>query len=138
MIMFTDADLIHSYSRADALADGVLIDISHPADDAGFTIPVAVTAAAWADSVAWDSATEAAKPCDTGQDEHGRLWDVVWMARLAIRRAAPAPRDRLDFDLFRVPATGRGLRPSRVTLVAVIGPGDDGSPVVTIMLPWED
>jgi hypothetical protein len=45
--MFDNADLIHRYSRADAIRDGVLIDVSAAARDAGFLYPVSLTAAAW-------------------------------------------------------------------------------------------
>jgi len=51
--MFEDADLIHSYTRAEALADGTLIDVSETAREAGFRVPVALTRAAWFDCVAW-------------------------------------------------------------------------------------
>ena len=34
--MFDKADLIHAYTRADALGDGVLIDVSQTAREAGF------------------------------------------------------------------------------------------------------
>jgi hypothetical protein len=40
--------LISRYTRAEAIADGVLIDVSERAREAGFTVPVAVTAAVWA------------------------------------------------------------------------------------------
>ena len=73
--------LIHAYTRADALADGSLVDVTTVAREAGFTVPVAVTRAVWLDCVAW---------ADDGgacQDEAGRLWDVLWMARFAARRA---------------------------------------------------
>ena len=43
--MFEKADLIHSYTRAEAIADGVLIDVSATAREAGFKYPVALTAA---------------------------------------------------------------------------------------------
>lgn len=46
--MFEESDLIHRYTRAEALRDGVLIDVSQTARDAGFRYPVALTAAAWA------------------------------------------------------------------------------------------
>lgn len=47
-------NLIDAYTRADAHADGQLIEIPEPiAREAGFAIPVSVTAAAWADCVAW-------------------------------------------------------------------------------------
>src|SRR4051794_4558851 len=37
-------EVIFAYTRADALADGVLIDVTDTAKEAGFRIPVAVTA----------------------------------------------------------------------------------------------
>lgn len=36
-----------------AIADGTLIDVTTEARDAGFKVPVAVTAAVWAEVVAW-------------------------------------------------------------------------------------
>ena len=132
--LFSDADLIHSYSRAQAIEDGVLVDVSEPARDAGFTVPVAITRAVWADCVEWTEETDSRK--NTIQDEDGRLWDVVFMARLACRARGDSPR-RL-FELYRVPVEGRGVRPRRVTLAIHIGPGVSGEPVVTIMLPHED
>ena len=41
-------DVIFTYTRAQALADGVLIDAGALAQEAGFRLPVAITAAAWA------------------------------------------------------------------------------------------
>lgn len=124
---------IHTYTRAHAIADGVLVDVSATAAEAGFGIPVAITRAAWTDCVEW---TEADSRRQTYQDEAGRLWDVLWMAFLAARRAAG--RQRLTYQLYRVPRGGRGVRPRLVSLVLAIGPGDDGEPVVTILLPGED
>ena len=45
---------IDVYTRAQALADGALRDVTDLARDAGFRVPVALTAAAWAEAVAWD------------------------------------------------------------------------------------
>ena len=45
--MFENADLIHQYTRADAIRDGALIDVSATAREAGFKFPVALTAAVW-------------------------------------------------------------------------------------------
>ncbi len=45
--LFTEADILFSYSREDALADGVLIDLSQLASEAGFKFPTAITSAAW-------------------------------------------------------------------------------------------
>ena len=125
-------NLIHSYSRADAIADGVLIDISATAGEAGFRLPVAMTRAAWDDCVAWD---ERDSRRQVGQDETGRLWDVAWMASLAARRGRS---DQVAFELLRVPRGGRGTSPRRAVLHLHMGPGDAGEPVITVMLPGED
>jgi hypothetical protein len=45
--IFESADLIHRYTRADAMRGGVLIDVSASARYEGFEYPVALTAAAW-------------------------------------------------------------------------------------------
>ena len=37
-------DLIFSYTRQQTIDDGVLIDVTDPAAEAGFAVPVAVTA----------------------------------------------------------------------------------------------
>ena len=42
--MFEEADLIVSYSRAEAIRDGVLIDVSARAKLLGYRVPVALTA----------------------------------------------------------------------------------------------
>jgi hypothetical protein len=128
-LLFSDAFVINAYTRAQALDDGALVDVSELARDAGFRVPVALTSAVWADCVAWDQTREVAP-----QDETGRLWDVLSMARIAGRNQINA--DRLTFSVLRI-GSGR-LRPSRVSLALVIGPGDQGEPVITIMQPEED
>jgi hypothetical protein len=76
--MFDDEDLIHRYTRADALRDGVLVDVSQTAREAGFKFPVALTRAAWERCVA-------VPPGVVCQDEAGRLWDLLTMLRFAVR-----------------------------------------------------
>ncbi len=126
-------ETIFSYSRADAITDGVLVDVTAEASETGFRIPVALTAAAWGGCVAWDDADSHRQ---THQGERGRLHDVLWMAFLAAR-AARGSSETL-FSLYRVPRGGRGIKPRLVTLKLTIGPGDAGEPVITIMLPTED
>jgi hypothetical protein len=129
---WADAEVISCYTRAQAIEDGVLVEVpGELARQAGFNRPVAMTAAAWADAVEWTDDTEAAKPTWTAQDETGRLWDVLTMAA----RKAPAGDQRLAFRVLRVPATGRGVRPRLTTLHLVAGTGDSGEPVLTVMLP---
>ena len=121
-------EIIHSYTRADAIRDGVLIDVTDTAREAGFKIPVALTTAVYEDCVRWDEAADAA------QDESGRLWDVLWMAMNAARRGSGG--DRVTFTMLRVkPGTDRA---GQVTLKMIIGPGDTADPVITIMEPGED
>lgn len=121
--------VICAYSRANAIDDGVLVDVSAMAREAGFKFPVALTRAAWEDCVAWDKADNDRKGiCN---DEDGRLWDVLWMARVAVR-ALRDSAERLTVSLLRVPREGRGRRARMVRLTAVIGPGDTPEPVITI------
>jgi hypothetical protein len=126
-------ETIYSYSRAQALDDAVLVDVTNDATEAGFRIPVALTAAAWVDCVKWTTEDNRRQ---TVQDQQGRLWDVLWMAHLAAR-AARGSSETL-FSLYRVPRGGCGIKPRLVTLKLTIGPGDAGEPVATIMLPTED
>ena len=142
--MDTTADLfgdpIHVYTRAQAIEDGMLVDVSTTAREAGLVWPVAMTAAAWADCVAWTEATEARKGY-TGQSESGRLWDVVWMLSLAVRGALRRGMDTstaLFYELVRTPSEGRGVKPRRVALKFITGPDDEGRPCITVMLPSED
>lgn len=128
-------NVISSYSRAEAIVDGVLVDVSELAAEAGLRWPVALTAAAHADAVAWTEEIAAAKP-GALQDETGRLWDVLTMTVFAIRRA-PSGSRRVRVQLQRVPVAGRGTLPRLAELTAVVGPGDTPDPVITIMLPWE-
>ena len=126
--------VISTYTRAQALLDGNLVDAGCMAGEAGFKWPVALTAAAWADCVAWSAADSKAQ---THQDESGRLWDVLFMAAYAIRIAAGCG-DRLIFSLYRVPRDGISTSAVEVSLKLVVGPGDGGEEVITIMLPNED
>ena len=126
--MFENADLIHRYTRADAIRDGVLIDVSATAREAGFKYPVALTAAAWAKCVA-------VPPGVLCQDEAGRLWDVLTMLRLAVRGQGAAPR----CASASTSATTTGSAPRRwCASRPLCGPGDQGEPVITVMLPDED
>lgn len=128
--MSDEWELIHVYTRAMALADGTLIDVTSTAAEAGFKIPVALTSAVYEDCVRWD------KSDPRPQDEAGRLWDVLWMAFNAARRGGDA--QCVNFDVLRIDRAGYGNTPGRVRLVMAVGPGDQGEPVVTIMQPGED
>jgi len=127
-------NVISTYTRAQAIEDGVLVDVGSKAQEAGFKWPVALTAAVWADCVAW---TEADSRKQVYQDESGRLWDVLYMASHAIR-VSKRSGDRLLFQLYRVPRDGHSTEAVLVTLKLIVGPGDAGETVITILLPNED
>lgn len=38
--MFNEDDIVFRYTRDDAIQDGVLVDVSNPAKEAGFSIPL--------------------------------------------------------------------------------------------------
>jgi hypothetical protein len=127
-------EVVYSYSRAQALEDGVLIDVTDTAREAGFRWPVALSAGAWADCVAWSDIDSAKQ---TPQDESGRLWDVVFMAAHAVRTRTGGGAELL-YDLARVPRDGEARQAVVTTLKLIVGPGDGGEPVVTILPPDED
>ena len=110
-------EVISSYSRAQAIEDGVLVDVSNvaTAPNGGiFKFPVAITTAVHA-----MIARGAGKKIET---YNARLHDVLHMAVLAAKA---------DPDVFfRVKVGARNL-----DLWANCGPGDDARPVITIGFP---
>jgi hypothetical protein len=133
--MFSKDDIVFSYSRAQALADGVLVAVPEPLQkEAGFRIPVAMTSRVYEDCVAWT--TEDSERKRVSQDQEARLWDLLAMARFAAQ--CEPSRSIVAFDLLRVPKQGSGILPRRVQLVMTIHQGDDGQPCMTVMFPDED
>ena len=125
---FEDFEVISTYSRAQALEDGGLVDVSQLAREAGFRIPVAVSRAVFA---VLDPGEGLAAE---GQSFQGRAWDLLAILRLAARSARHSSEVR--FSPLFVLEPGRSPEP--LALRAVCGPGDDGAPVITVMLPNED
>lgn len=128
-------DAIHTYSRAQAISDGALIDATDAARACGYRWPVAITASVWADCVAWTDADSAKQ---THQDEYGRLWDLLNCARWHMLRAKNKTTDRCDVRLRRVRRDGVSKSPTWANVIAHVGPGDDGEPAITLMHPWDD
>ena len=121
--------VIYSYTRSQAVADGLQVEVSKVAEEAGIRFPVFLTRAVFDSFVT-------VPPGVTAQDEAGRLWDVVWMLRFAIRKAQTG-QARLPFALY---VRNDNHRPRLVKLVAMCGPLDidDPAPAITVMLPDED
>jgi hypothetical protein len=118
---WSDADIISVYTRAQALADGTLYDVSTLAREAGFTVPVAVTAGLMATVHDIDEGS--------GESETGRLWDILSVLRMAAKAAGPG-RDRVEFAV--------SIGGEDHAMYATIGPGDDPAPVLTILMAGED
>ena len=131
-------DVIFAYTRADAIRDGTLVEI--PVDlcrEAGIVVPVAVTASVW------DLIDPGDLETMPGQSVNGRTWDLLWMLTCAVRSSRERHRSVVVFQcdfLMCAQAFTRTEIPEQktATLRAVCGPGDQGEPVITIMLPWED
>jgi hypothetical protein len=134
-----DAEIIDAYTRRQAIEDGVLVDLMQPetkelVENAGIKVPVALTATAFSRCV-WPIENEAAEAWlkSQCQDLKGRLWDLLWMFRHF------APGQKSDTVLFEFTMQDwETKRRQKMTLKAVIGPGDEGEPVITIMLPDDD
>jgi len=103
------------------------VDVTETAREAGFAVPVALTDNVWAD------VRDVLDSKRGIQDPHGRLWDLLYMGRLAASRASALDRSeilyRLHMDLGRKRLYFAKLH---------VGPGDAGEPIVTIMRSDED
>jgi hypothetical protein len=122
-------EVIYAYTRKQALADGFQVDVSKVAQEAGITFPVYLTRAVY-------DAYVTVPPKVSCQDESGRLWDIVWMLRFAIKKSQPGA-DRLPVVLY---VRNDNRRPKLVKLIATCGPVDidNPAPAITVMLPDED
>ena len=122
-------NIIYSYTRSHAIADGMQVDVSTVAQEAGIRFPVFLTRTVY-------DAYVTVPPDVTGQDEAGRLWDVVWMLRFAVLKSQPG-QTRLPFALY---VRNDNRRARLIKLIATCGAldVDDPRPALTIAMPDED
>jgi hypothetical protein len=122
--------IICAYTRSQAVADGVQVEVTKTDAEAGLKFPVFITRGVFDSFVAVPSGV-------TGQDEAGRLWDIVWMLRFAILKARPGVQ-RIPVALYVRQSDTQ--RPQLIKLIATCGPldVDDPQPAITVMLPDED
>jgi hypothetical protein len=120
---------VFTYTRAQAVADGFQVEVSKVAVEAGIHFPVFLTRGVYDGYVN-------VPPGVIGQDEAGRLWDVLSLLRFAIHRARPGV-DPIPVALY---VRNDNRRPSLVKLLATCGPLDidDPQPAITVMLAGED
>ena len=122
-------EVIYSYTRKQAIADGFQVDVTTTAQEAGIKFPMFLTRAVFDQFVTVPEGV-------TGQDEAGRLWDVVWMLRFAILRSH-GHTDRVPVALY---VRNDNRRAKLVKLIAQCGAldMDDPQPAITLMMPDED
>ena len=118
--------VLTKYTRQQALNEGLLIDVSATAQEAGIVFPVAVAQEVWGQYI--KPSERAAK---IGQSEQGRLWDILWMLRVAIGRAGHT--DRIHFEVLVQDGPGSRFR-HKAKLQALCHGGDQREPVITIKL----
>jgi excisionase family DNA binding protein len=110
-------------TRRDAIDDGDLIEITRMGRDMGIVYPLAVSARAAQSMVPFPNI-----PQDVVTEN---LWDTLH----AFKQMAQMTTDP-EFE-FQVSLYQNGLVPT-LTFKATVSPGDDGEPVITIMMPDED
>lgn len=124
--LFSEADLIYSYSRAQAIEDGDLVDLTQTdAMKQHYRYPVAATRAVW------DIIERAIKNPKHANSLSGILHDLAHMARVNSRQISETTR------VFQMIIRGAG-RKSLHTFKIICGPGDNMEPVLTILMPDED
>ena len=121
-------EVIYEYTRAQAIEDGQLSDLSAIAPDVvpqHYKHPVACTAEVWS---IIERAVSNKRHCN---DFNGVIHDMLWMSRMYAQKVSETTR------LFKVKIVGAG-RKSVYIFKIVCGPNDDMSPALTIMMPHED
>ena len=122
-------NLIYSYTRAQAIEDGVLIDVTDAAKGVGFKVHTVVTATLYNGYVEPPTGLTG-----EGQSVTGRLHDLLFLVLCAARKnRAGADRATVRVAFLMAPA-----KTETVDVIVHIGPGDQGEPVLTLMLPEDD
>ncbi len=118
-------EVIHSYSRADAIEDGFLVDLTEYSNGY-FKFPVAITSAFWA------IIEKAVNNDDYANSYEGVLHDVFSMALWQMRI-----KKDTSIVYFKVIIAGAGRKRNYIGKVTC-SPGDSMEPVLTFMLRDED
>lgn len=137
--IFGQADVISSYTRAQAIADGVLVALPL-APRFGFRVPVAITAAGHGSAIAWDE--QDPRCCEIqGMREAAVLQSALHAAKALTRRQSAGKAverpDRIDFTVECIANDG-GCRVVEVAFYMTISGGDSGEAIGTVMLIGED
>ena len=125
-------EVIYAYTRKQAIEDGVIIPVDDIAPgiggQLGFKYPIAITSAVCDLLVVPDGLADI-------QDARGILWDMLFRLYLAIKTGR-GQGDTINFSLMK--QVSRRGKQMVYRLKSVVTGGDEGEPVITIMLPHED
>ncbi len=126
---FEDEPIVYSYTRRQAIDDGVLVDLTDFSPDHGIVFPTACTAGVYHRYLVPDKTLAA-----QGQSLEGRIHDLLSTLAAAIKQQGDKAH-RLRFQTAFLMPTGRQ---ATVAFTCICGPDDAGEPVLTILLPGED
>lgn len=130
-----------AYTRTEAIAHGLLVDVTEAAAAAGITLPVAMTWPAWSAGIEWTPAGIAQRP--QARDPR-QVEQLVRQFAKAIKAAQTCPASLaaaagsniLDFEIDTGGRHGDG-RAVVLPMKAVIAPEGNDAPAITIMLSDE-
>jgi hypothetical protein len=116
-------DLIYSYTRKQAIADGILIDVTSmfPSDTRLFKYPVAITREIW--------------NLIEGKNAGVWVWDICWMCTKFV---VSSPDESTIITKCHLPSAPGSEEDECYDLKAVCHPGDNLEPVITIMFIDQD
>jgi len=124
--------VIYAYTRKQALADGVQVDISRLASSLGYKVPVFITATVFDKYVKIPAGVEG-----EGRDEADFLCDMLWKLHCESRRS-PLEAEVYCFRYY----FGNPETEKKVSVILFAAWGaldmDDPTRAITIMMPNED
>jgi len=115
-------DVIYAYTREDAINDNTLLEVNDTAREAGIKFPVAITKNLYHKYIN-------PKTMPTGQDEKGRLWDLLSMFRFNVKNSEGSKL------YYKVKFSGK-----LIDVIASVEPKSmtDPNPAITICLPEDN
>lgn len=130
---FDNMTVISTVTRQDLIDMGDMVIVPDALrKEAGFKFEIGVTNNLWESAIALRGNDE-----ENGQSIDGRIWDMLTMAKYAIRRQSDSTNRAYAEMIVQRFEGGKSVMRT-IEFIAHIGPGDDGAPVFTFMLPIDD
>lgn len=130
--------ILKSYTRLQAIQEGLLVDVSEIASTVGFAIPVALTSAAWAACIEWTPSGRVRKMSPELAERVRDLLQQCMQATVECASSWESDYRFVDGGLsFPVQCGTHHSHPIQLTLNAAFPFGRDDELGITIMLPDE-